>query len=80
MTVPDPVAPVVVQVTAAPAPSLYSKPSVLKNVWRGLLAAVTSPTAVKQERSLAAFVVGRVLLSAGASYGVEQFVVRVIGG
>lgn len=64
MTVPAPVK----------APSLFSK------VWNGLKAAVTSPTAVKQERSLAAFVVGRVLLAAGASFGVEQIVVKIIGG
>lgn len=49
-------------------------------IWHGLVAAVTSPTAVKQERSLGALIVGRVLLAAGASYGVEQIVVKVIGG
>jgi hypothetical protein len=49
-------------------------------VWHGLAAAVTSPTAVQQERSLAAFLIGRVLLAAGASYGVEQVVVKIVGG
>lgn len=73
MTVPVP-APV------PPAPVAPARPSVFKRVAAALLAAVTSPTAVKEERSLAAFVVGRVLLAAGASYGIEQIVVKIIGG
>lgn len=56
------------------------KTSRLRQVWNGLVAAVTSPTAVKQERSLAAFIAGRVLLAAGASLGVEQIVVKIISG
>ena len=52
----------------------------MKKILRALLAAVTSPEAVKQERSLAAFIAGRVLLAAGASYGVEQLIVKLIGG
>lgn len=52
----------------------------MKKIWRGLVAAVTSPEAVKQERSLASLVVGRVLLAAGASYGIEQLAVKIIGG
>lgn len=51
-----------------------------KRVWHGLIAAVTSPEAVKQERSLAALIVGRVLLAAGASFGVEQIVAKIIAG
>lgn len=60
-----------------PAPAT---PSTLSKIWHGLLAAVTSPTAVKQERSLAAFVIGRVLLAAGASLAIEQFVTKLVGG
>lgn len=52
----------------------------LWKVWHGLVAAVTSPDAVKQERSLAALVVGRILLAAGASFGVEQIVAKIIAG
>lgn len=64
-------------VVLPPAP----KPkSVFARILNGLRAAVTSPTAVKQERSLAALIVGRVLLAAGASYGVEQIATKIIGG
>lgn len=52
----------------------------LKAIGRGLLAAVTSPTAIQQERSLAAFIVGRVLLSAGAATGVVDLVTKLIHG
>lgn len=52
----------------------------LKKIWRGLVAAVTSPEAIKQERSLAALIVGRVLLAAGASFGLEQLVTKIIAG
>lgn len=51
-----------------------------KKVWHGLVAAVTSPEAVKQERSLGAFVVGRVLLAAGASFALEQLITKIIAG
>lgn len=51
-----------------------------KKILRGLQAAVTSPTAVKQERSLASFIVGRVLLSAGASAALVEFVVKLVHG
>lgn len=49
-------------------------------VWRGLVAAVTSPEAIRQERSLAALIVGRLLLAAGASYGLEQALASFIHG
>lgn len=52
----------------------------LSRIIAGFLAAVTSPTAVQKERSLAAFIIGRVLLAAGASAGVEQIVVKLISG
>lgn len=51
-----------------------------KKILRGFQAAVTSPTAVKQERSLAAFVIGRVLLAAGASTALVEFVAKLIHG
>lgn len=50
----------------------------LAAVWHGLVAAVTSPTAVKQEKSLAALVAGRVLLAAGASAGIVEIVQKLI--
>lgn len=50
-----------------------------KRIWHGLLAALTSPQAVKQEKSLLTLVIGRVLLTAGASYGTIELVSRLIG-
>lgn len=47
--------------------------------WRGFVAAVTSPDAVKKEKSLAVFVGTRVALSLGASAGVVAAVVKIIG-
>lgn len=38
-----------------------------KKAWRGFIAAVTSPTAVKHEKSLAVFIAVRVLQAVGAS-------------
>jgi hypothetical protein len=51
-----------------------------RNIVRGLVAALTSTEVVKAERSLAALIVGRLLLAAGASVGVEQIVVKLIHG
>lgn len=51
-----------------------------KKIWRAFLAAVASPEAVKQERSLAAFVLFRVLLAAGASAGLADIVSRLVHG
>lgn len=51
-----------------------------KRILNGLRAAVTSPDAVKQERSLGALVVGRVLLAAGASTGLAELVAKIIHG
>lgn len=53
---------------------------VLKKVGRGVLAALTTPAAVKEERSLAAQIVTAALLSAGASYGVVEIAQKLIGG
>lgn len=44
------------------------------------IAAVTSPSAVAQERSLAVFIVTRVLLASGASYGIVELVAKIVGG
>lgn len=52
----------------------------MKKIWRGLVAAVTSPEAVKQERSLAALVLARVLLAAGASTGLVELVEKFVHG
>lgn len=49
-------------------------------IGRGILAALTTPAAVKAERSLAAQVVTAGLLSAGASYGVIEIVAKLIHG
>lgn len=51
-----------------------------KKILRGLQAAVTSPDVVKQERSLAALIVGRVLLAVGASTGLIDLLVKAIHG
>lgn len=51
-----------------------------KTVWRAFLGAVSSPEAVKQERSLAALVVFRVVLAVGASAGLAEFVAKLIHG
>lgn len=52
--------------------------SKLAQIGRAFVAAVTSPTAVKQEKSLVVFVAVRVLLAAGASDGIVQLV-QLIG-
>jgi hypothetical protein len=52
----------------------------LKKIARGIQAAVTSPEAVKQERSLATLVVVRALLAAGASVGLVDLARVLIGG
>lgn len=46
-----------------------ARPSFFKRAWRGFTAAVTSPTAVQQEKNLAVFVAVRVALALGASAG-----------
>jgi hypothetical protein len=52
----------------------------LKKVWASFKAAVTSPEAVKQERSLAALVVFRLALAVGASAGLAEFVSKLVHG
>lgn len=52
----------------------------LRLMGRAFLAAVTSPEAVKQERSLAAFIVVRVALAIGASAAFVSFIEKLIGG
>jgi hypothetical protein len=47
-------------------------------VWRGFVAAVTSPDAVKREKSFAAFVITRFALSVGASAGTVVVVEKVV--
>lgn len=46
----------------------------MKKIGRAFIAAITSPTAVKEERNLAVFVATRVLLAAGASEGLIQLI------
>ena len=43
-----------------------------KKIGRAFLAAISSPTAVKEEKNLFTFVLIRVLLAAGASDGLVQ--------
>lgn len=52
--------------------------SKIKKILRSFVAAVTSPTAVKDEKNLVVFVAVRVLLAAGASDGLVQLV-QLIG-
>jgi hypothetical protein len=52
----------------------------LAKIGRGLLAAITSPTAVAQERSLAAFITGRVIISAGGTAAFAALIVHLIHG
>lgn len=54
--------------------------SKLSKLWHGLVAAVTSPEAVKAERSLGALIAGRLLLSVGASAGLAELIVKLIHG
>jgi hypothetical protein len=54
-------------------------PAVVKRVARAVVAAVASTDAVKAERSLAALIVVRVLLSLGASVGIVDIVSKIIG-
>lgn len=56
--------------------------SYFKKAWKGFVAAVTSPTAVKQEKSAAVFITTRIVLSLGASAGVVagvEGVFRIFG-
>lgn len=81
MSTPDPTLPPQAQPAVAPPPTTAPKaPSVWSKIWHGFLAAVTSPTAVDKERSLAAFVVTRVLLAAGASASLAAVVEKIVGG
>jgi len=52
--------------------------SVLSRVARAVLAAVTSPEAVKAEKSLAVLVAVRVLLAFGASAELVSLVVKAL--
>ena len=54
--------------------------AVARKAWRGFSAAVTSPEAVKHERSLAVLVATRVLLAVGASDALIQLAAKIIGG
>lgn len=51
----------------------------LKKAGSAILAAVTSPEAVKQEKSLAVLVASRALLAAGASAGLVELAAKIIG-
>lgn len=57
----------------APAP-VGAPVSFFTKVARGFMAAVTSPTAVQDEKNLAVFVLIRLLIAAGASDGIVQLV------
>lgn len=50
----------------------------LKKVGTAIVAALTSPEAVKQEKSLAVLVITRVLLAAGATDGLIQLVKQLL--
>jgi hypothetical protein len=50
--------------------------TVLSRVGRAVLAALTSPEAVKAEKSIAVLVVTRVLLAVGASAGLVELAVK----
>lgn len=52
----------------------------MKKIWVALVAAVTSPTAIKQEKSLGVFILGRVLLAVGASAALVEFVNKILTG
>lgn len=52
----------------------------LRAVARAVVAALTSPEAVKLERGLLTLVVVRVLLAVGASASLVEFVKSLIGG
>lgn len=52
----------------------------MKKLVRGVVAALTSPEAIKAERSLAAVVVTRLLLAAGAGYGTVELAGKLIHG
>lgn len=52
----------------------------MRKAWHGFRAAVTSPEAVKQERSLAVMIVTRVLLAIGAGDALVQLAGKIIGG
>lgn len=60
------------------APGVGQPVSKLKQMGRAVVAAVTSPTAVKEEKSLAVLVLTRLLLAAGASEGIVQLVQLVV--
>lgn len=62
-------------VTAAP-----KKTSTLKKLGAAFLAAITTPTAIKEERSLAALIVFRLLLAVGASTGLVDLIVKAVHG
>jgi hypothetical protein len=52
----------------------------LSDIWHAFLAAITSPDAVKKERSLAALVVFRILLAAGATTGLAELIAKIASG
>lgn len=52
----------------------------LRKVWHAFTAAVTSPTAVKQEKSLAVLVAVRIALAIGASAGLVELIPKIING
>jgi hypothetical protein len=51
----------------------------MKKVVRAIVAAVTSPEAVKLEKSLAVLVATRVLLAVGASAGLVELIAKLAG-
>ena len=52
----------------------------MKKFWASIKAAVTSPTAVVEEKNLAVFAATRILLAVGAGAGVVGLVTAVIQG
>lgn len=54
--------------------------SKLKKALGAFVAAVTSPEVVQAERSVAVFVLTRVLLAVGASAALIELVNKVVGG
>jgi hypothetical protein len=51
----------------------------MNKLWRGFLAAITSPEAIRQEKSLAVLIATRLLIAAGAGASVVGLVAKLAG-
>lgn len=50
----------------------------IRKIWNGFKAAVTSPEVVKQEKSLAVLVGTRLLIAVGASAGIVEIFTKLL--